>query len=277
MNLTKDCLTIDINCFGYKEKSDYFDKYTTSYPFDLDKLEKIYKKFIYQKTLLLHERFMLWFENIFEVYINSTNAIFSMTNNITDISWKYYIAIMAVSTIQSEYMLYYLENEFLLSGGEVDWLVYGLSKAPEKLQQLGRVNNIIAHQPWKFNLKELCDCLNSWNQNELLEALLILVHFHRQATLIESLKVKLKEDTDMQDQIKDLLKTLEPNKQNNLFDCLNQLNLEEDKDEEDEDEEVQTDKDKINLMSKELSEVKEKEEQYKITDSADSRSKSYFI
>ena len=42
-----------------------------------------------------------------------------------------------------------------MKGGDVNWLVGGLVEVPEKLTKLSRVNNILAHQPWKLSKLEL--------------------------------------------------------------------------------------------------------------------------
>lgn len=38
-------------------------------------------------------------------------------------------------------------NDFLQVGGDLKWLK-GLDEAPQKLQQLGELNKILAHRPW---------------------------------------------------------------------------------------------------------------------------------
>jgi len=61
---------------------------------------------------------------------------------------KYYISIMAVSCYDCEYLLKILEEQFLLNGGNIEWLTSGLSKADRKLQRLGEINEIMAYRPW---------------------------------------------------------------------------------------------------------------------------------
>jgi hypothetical protein len=48
-----------------------------------------------------------------------------------------------------------LEMEFLDSGGDEKWLTDGLKSVPIKLQKLSRINNILAHQPWKLSISEV--------------------------------------------------------------------------------------------------------------------------
>lgn len=152
---------------------------------------------------------------------------------------------MAVSTIKCEYLLGYLENKFLLNGGEIEWLVSGLNSVPEKLKVLGNINNILAHQPWKLNIKDIKGVLQYWTREELLEALIIIIVFHRLATILESLKISLKESDLETSQISEILYSKQVKVENNLFDCLEVLNQEE---------ESTTDpKDLKELLTKEIS------------------------
>jgi hypothetical protein len=52
--------------------------------------------------------------------------------------------------MKSEYLLRHLEADFLMNGGEKDWLIYGLEQVDDKIKKLSRINNILAHQPWKL-------------------------------------------------------------------------------------------------------------------------------
>ena len=61
----------------------------------------------------------------------------------------------AVSTIRSDYHLKHLKSIFLLKGGDEDWLLYGLEVADEKIQKLSKINNKLAHMPWKLTRKDI--------------------------------------------------------------------------------------------------------------------------
>lgn len=64
------------------------------------------------------------------------------------ITWKYYIAIMAVSCYECDYLLKLLEEQFLLNGGNVVWLTKGMKKIDKKLKRLGEFNEYQAFKPW---------------------------------------------------------------------------------------------------------------------------------
>jgi len=171
---------------------------------------------------------MLWYKNIYELYLNTYYKLFTISFYITDICWKYYIAIMAVSTIKSEYLLSLLESQFLYYGGEEDWINFGLSHVPNKLQSLAKINNIIAHQPWKLTSKDLLELFEFWTKEELLEALLLIVFFQRQASILESLKLRLRESDDEQEKISELIYSPQEKVGVQLFDCIAELNDNED-------------------------------------------------
>lgn len=71
--------------------------------------------------------------------------------DVLPVSWKYYIAIMAVSCYQNTYLIKILEEQFLLNGGHTDWLIEGLKKVDKKLQNLGEFNEILAFKPWSLS------------------------------------------------------------------------------------------------------------------------------
>ena len=110
----------------------------------------------------------------------------------------YFFIFKAVSTIKSNYMLNMLEEIFISIGGEEKWISLGLNFVPEKLQNLAKINNILAFQPWKFSLafiEENCrnfdNSSKNWNITEFIHACLILVFFHKIATIVESLNIEI--------------------------------------------------------------------------------------
>jgi len=57
---------------------------------------------------------------------------------------NYYLAIMAVSCYKCEYLLYVLQEQFLLEGGPLEWLVFGLDKVDPKLRRIAELNEVLA-------------------------------------------------------------------------------------------------------------------------------------
>lgn len=202
---------------------------------------------------------MFWYKDIYELYFHSHFKLFTTSFYITDICWKYYIAIMAVSTIKSEYLLSLLESQFLYYGGEETWINFGLSHVPNKLQSLAKINNIIAHQPWKLNSKDILELFEYWTKEELLEALLLIVFFQRQASILESLKLRLRESDDEQEKISELIYSPQEKIGVQLFDCIAELNG-TDEDNENNEKEKEKEKERIDsLMKNEMKQVQTKE------------------
>lgn len=58
---------------------------------------------------------------------------------------NYYLAIMAVSCYECEYLLYILQEQFLLADGPLEWLVFGLEKVNPKLRRIAELNEMLAY------------------------------------------------------------------------------------------------------------------------------------
>jgi len=104
--------------------------------------------------ILLHEWFFFYFPQYFVYYDTSVETLL-MEDEYLPINWRFYIAIMAASTMRCDYLIRVCEDAFLFYGGEEKWLMYGLDTVPEKLKRLGKINNILAHQPWKIRNNDL--------------------------------------------------------------------------------------------------------------------------
>jgi hypothetical protein len=137
-----------------KETASLFNGYKSHYPFNA---ENSYKALTIMNSrdgrLMLHEGFFLWFSEYFELYNNTMGKLMN-NDNYFPLTWTYYLAIMAVSTIKCSYLLTQLEIDFLDKGGNEEWLE-GSTKVPGKLKKLERINNILAHQPWKLKVQDI--------------------------------------------------------------------------------------------------------------------------
>jgi len=113
------------------------------------------------------------------------------------ITWRFYLAIMAASTIKCEYILRCLEDLFLYYGGDKSWLIYGLRTVPEKLKKLAKYNEIMAHQPWKIKADDINELFSNknpnhkWNNNELVHASAILFNFHKLSSFVKGLNLNI--------------------------------------------------------------------------------------
>lgn len=118
-----------------------------------DNFEKILKMEISEKHYF-YEYFYLWFAS--DYYQLQRNTVFHLMkkDGILPLNWKYYIAIMAVSTMKSEHMLKSLEEVYLENDGDSSWLIFGIDIIPEKLKKIAKINNLLAHQPWGITIND---------------------------------------------------------------------------------------------------------------------------
>jgi sestrin len=78
------------------------------------------------------------------------------------------------------------KEEYRLLGGDPKWLL-GLEHAPAKLRNLNEINKLLAHQPWlltKEHIERLTKGDDSWSLSELVQAIVLLAHFHSLASFV---------------------------------------------------------------------------------------------
>ncbi|XP_043915934.1 sestrin-2-like [Protopterus annectens] len=100
---------------------------------------------------------------------------------------RHYIAIMAAARHQCSQLVNLHISEYIHVGGDPLWL-NGIKFAPEKLRNLNEINKILAHRPWLIT-KEHIEALlktgeNSWSLAELIQAVILLVHFHSLSSFV---------------------------------------------------------------------------------------------
>ncbi|NXX96400.1 SESN2 protein, partial [Centropus bengalensis] len=112
---------------------------------------------------------------------------------------RHYIAIMAAARHRCSYLVGLHTREFLQAGGNPEWL-RGLHCAPQKLRNLNEINKLLAHRPWLIT-KEHIEALlktgeNSWSLAELVQALVLLTHYHSLASFVFGCGINPEEDRD---------------------------------------------------------------------------------
>lgn len=180
-----------------KELNDFPETYTTFYPYDSELGKKCFETIKSQSRFRHHELFMLWFPEYYFLYKNTLDTILENKEGYLPLTWKLYLGIMAAATVRNEFLMKSLEADFILMGGDEDWLVFGIMAAPEKIRKLEILNNILAHQPWKLKMQDIKDVCNfnsisAWNIEDLVQSVIVLTTFHRLATVLESIKISVK-------------------------------------------------------------------------------------
>ncbi|XP_067337486.1 sestrin-1 isoform X3 [Channa argus] len=92
-----------------------------------------------------------------ESFLRTQHYLLQMDGPLS-LHYRHYICIMAAARHQCSYLVNLHVNDFLQVGGDSKWL-NGLDEAPQKLQQLGELNKILAHRPWlltKEHIEEVC-------------------------------------------------------------------------------------------------------------------------
>ncbi|XP_029451161.1 sestrin-1 isoform X1 [Rhinatrema bivittatum] len=99
--------------------------------------------------------------------------------------YRHYLGILAAARHQCSYLVNLHVNDFLHVGGDPKWL-NGLGNAPQKLQNLGELNKMLAHRPWlitKDHIEQLLKTAeHSWSLAELIHAVVLLTHYHSLAS-----------------------------------------------------------------------------------------------
>lgn len=124
------------------------------------------------------------FPAVLESFVLSNEVMFHGSSPLPE-TWRYYIAIIAAARHACPPLLLILETDFLVHGGDREWL-HGIHRAPPKLQRLGVFNALLAHTPWKLRPEDVELLMrrdDSWSQAELLDAIVILATVHSLASL----------------------------------------------------------------------------------------------
>lgn len=94
-------------------------------------------------------------------------------------------SVKAAARHQCSYLVNLHVNDFLHVGGDPKWL-NGLENAPQKLQNLGELNKLLAHRPWLITKEHIEQLLkaeeHSWSLAELVHAVVLLTHYHSLAS-----------------------------------------------------------------------------------------------
>lgn len=129
----------------------FIDTFKMTYPFNSSSAKQIIDSFI--KTnykIRKHENILLWFPEYFELMSNIIEDMFNNEKLFMPKAEKYYLGIMGASAIECTVFQKELIKQFIINGGDPKWISRGLAATPEKIKSLSKINNILAHQPWKL-------------------------------------------------------------------------------------------------------------------------------
>lgn len=113
-------------------------------------------------------------------------------------TYRSYICIMAAARHKCNYLVRLMEEDFLTQGGSPQWLK-GLKYADPKLSALSEINKVLGHRPWLINATHIQQLIVGrdgwqWSLAELVEAIILICHFHSLATFCLGTGVNLEID-----------------------------------------------------------------------------------
>lgn len=150
-------------------------------------VEKHFKTFFLEDGVVSHlARVLITFPQFAEIFYKAYHFAMRRDGPLPTVL-RNYIAIMAASRHQCNYLIRRQEVEFLNNGGDPQWL-RGIKYVPEKMSSLLELNAILAHAPWtlrKEHVERLVkptgpdqDYSSLWSIAELVHAVVIMCHFH---------------------------------------------------------------------------------------------------
>ncbi|XP_027711388.1 sestrin-1 isoform X3 [Vombatus ursinus] len=108
---------------------------------------------------------MVFHPQYLESFLKTQHYLLQMDGPLP-LHYRHYIGIMAAARHQCSYLVNLHVNDFLHVGGDPKWL-NGLENAPQKLQNLGELNKVLAHRPWLIT-KEHIEITDSFCEVEAL-------------------------------------------------------------------------------------------------------------
>jgi sestrin len=120
---------------------------------------------------------------------------------------RVYIAIMAVSARNCEYLYYMLKEEFeheiqscQPTTNYKRWLEEGLEAVPEQYQKLAELNELLANKPWNVKAEHINDLTTGltkfWRDSDLLTAIIIMCWFHCLSNFCAGVGIQPELDSD---------------------------------------------------------------------------------
>ncbi|KAG0364235.1 Sestrin-1 [Gamsiella multidivaricata] len=130
-------------------------------------------------------RIMAFFPSFWEKFENSQQIMMNGPGPIPK-PWRCYVAIMAASQYNCQYMVSMMKLDYLTSGGDPTWL-NGLQFTTQKIRNLAKLNGLMAHQPWLLKPRHVQELVcresnhnphNVWTISELAQVIVIMATVH---------------------------------------------------------------------------------------------------
>ncbi|KAF9429227.1 Sestrin-1 [Entomortierella beljakovae] len=138
-------------------------------------------------------RVMAFFPSFWERFESSQNCMMNGPGPIPK-PWRCYVAIMAASQYNCQYMVSMMKLDYLSSGGDPLWL-NGLQFTTQKIRNLAKLNGLMAHQPWLLRTRHIQELVcresnhnphNVWTISELAQVMVIMSTIHSISVFVAS-------------------------------------------------------------------------------------------
>ncbi|KAG0297963.1 Sestrin-1 [Dissophora globulifera] len=136
-------------------------------------------------------RIMAFFPSFWEKFEKSQTCMMNGPGPIPK-PWRCYVAIMAASQYNCQYMVSMMKLDYLTSGGDPTWL-NGLAFTTQKIRNLAKLNGLMAHQPWLLKPRHIQEIVcresnhnphNVWTISELAQVMVIMATVHSISMLV---------------------------------------------------------------------------------------------
>jgi hypothetical protein len=113
------------------------------------------------------------------------------TDDVLSVEFKLYLGMMAASCYNCEYLLNIIEEQFVLQGGNLQWITHGLKKTDPRAARFAQINEILAYKPWMLSGKHIEQLLakdeqgHSLNFQQVLTGCIVLSHYHSMCCFVQ--------------------------------------------------------------------------------------------
>ncbi|KAI9280371.1 PA26 p53-induced protein-domain-containing protein [Sporodiniella umbellata] len=158
-----------------------FSDFTGGRPSDEYVRQMMIKTFTEEGRLLNLQRILSFFPSFFEIHHLAFTKMTKAPLGPLHRTWKTYLALMVAASQRCQYLVSVFQSEFLLVGGDPDWL-RGIDYVPVKLKSLSGLVLKLARQPWRLSPDDVTHLLtgdlgDAWSRGELVQAVLLIGTF----------------------------------------------------------------------------------------------------
>lgn len=110
--------------------------------------------------------------------------------------YRHYTAMLGAAAYGCEYLVRHEAEQFLLSGGDPEWLLHPSDCVPKKIKCLSQLSEVMAHRPWSLDSSHIEQVVVAGRISiaELVHAIIILSTYHSLPSLVFGAGVRIEDD-----------------------------------------------------------------------------------